>query len=112
MAIAAGTPEVPMMMSTFSSSISFLALRPAVVGIGGVVEDGEHDLAAGDLRPVGDRRLHALGVGHAERGVRAGERDAQADLQVGGERGGGEGSAGEDADGAADEVTSWADSWR
>jgi hypothetical protein len=31
-AIAAGTPEVPMMMSTLSSSISFLALRPAVVG--------------------------------------------------------------------------------
>ena len=31
-AIAAGTPEVPMMTSTFSSSISFLALRPAVVG--------------------------------------------------------------------------------
>ena len=73
-----------MITSTFSSSISLRALRPAAVGSERVVEHDELDLAAGDLGLVGERGLHALRVRNAERRVRPRERDAEADLQVGG----------------------------
>jgi hypothetical protein len=87
-AMAAGTPEVPMSTSTFSSSISLRALRPAVVG-----SEPSSSTMSCTLRPftsglVGQRGLHALGVRHAQRGVRPRQRHAEADLQVGRQRAG------------------------
>src|SRR4029079_18825143 len=74
--------------------------------VGGVVEDDELDLAAGDLALVRERRLHALRVRDAERRVRSRQRDVDADLEVGGDGGGGqrERRGGGDERGAAGEV--------